>query len=139
MQTRERDILCHLPLQQFRTALVHRRVDFALRFAEALVARLIDGLAEEALLCIVAQMLCIIVGGQQLEEALHVGHDGGGLLAQLLAIDDVQLLGGVEGEPVLEVLGVFAGIEATVAQVFERFGGRVAGGYYLEDWVTDWV
>lgn len=123
----------HLPLQEFGTAIVHRCVQFALGLAQTLGARLVQRLTEEALFRIVAQMLRIVERGLQLQEALHVRHGGGRLFAQHFAVDDVHLLGRIVGQPVFEVLCVLAGVQTAVAQIFERFRGRIAGGDNL--WV----
>lgn len=76
-------------------------------------------------------MLRIVIRGQQLQEALNIRHNGGRLLSQQFAIDNVQLLGRIVGQPVLQMLCIFAGIQATVAQVLERFRGGIASGDYL--------
>lgn len=78
---------------------------------------LVEHLAEEALLCVVTQMVGVVESGHQLEESLQVAHYFDRLLAQQFAVDDVQLLGGIVGEPSFEVLCVLAGIEAAIAEV----------------------
>lgn len=53
------------------------------------------------------------------EEPLQLVHHIDGIEAQLFPIDDVQLLRRIVGQPVFQMLGILAGIQATVAQILQ--------------------
>lgn len=80
-------------------------------------------------------MIGVVEERRHLDETLQIVHDVDGLHAQLFAVNDVQLLGRIVGQPSFQVLSVFARIQASITQVFQGFGRRVAGSYYL--WQTN--
>lgn len=91
-----------------------------LGLAEAFIALLADGLAIETLLHIVAQMMRVVELRLDFEEPLQLVHHIDGIEAQLFPVDDVQLLRRIVGQPVFQMLGILAGIQATVAQILQR-------------------
>lgn len=103
-----------------------------LGLAQAFITLLADGLAIETLLHIVAQVMSIVELWLNFEEPLQLVHHIDGIQTQLLPIDDVQLLGGIVGQPVFQMLRVFPGIEAAIAQILECPWRGVAGGYDLQ-------
>lgn len=121
----------YLPLQQLGTALIHLGILAPLGLAEAFIALLADSLAVEALFHIVAQVIGIVEERLDFQKALQLVHHIDGIEAQLLAIDDVQLLGGIVGQPVLQVLCVFARIQAAITQILQSARCRVASRYDL--------
>lgn len=118
-------------MQDFHALLVHLRIVATLRLAQALVPRVIHHLTKESLFRVVAQVIRVIHDWCDFEEALQIVHHLDGIRLELLAVDDVELLIGVESEPFLEVLRVLAWVEAAVSQVAERLWSRVTGSYHL--------
>lgn len=119
------------PLQQLGTALIHLRVLAPLGLAKAFIALLADSLAVEALLHIVAQVIGIVEERLDFQKALQLVHHIDGIEAQLLAIDYMHLLGGIVGQPVLQMLCVFARIKAPIPQILQCTRRRIAGSYDL--------
>lgn len=76
-------------------------------------------------------MTRVIHDGRDLQESLQVAHDFNRITPQLLAVNNVELLVGVEREPFLKMLSILARIEATVAKVSKRFWRRITGSYHL--------
>lgn len=111
---------CHYsPLQQLGAALIHRRILSPLGLAQTFIALLADGLAIETLLHIVAQVMRVVELRLYFEEPLQLVHHIDGIEAQLLPINDVQLLGRIVGQPVFQMLCILARIEAAVAQILQ--------------------
>lgn len=111
--------MLYSPLQQLGAALIHRRILSPLGLAQTFIALLADGLAIETLLHIVAQVMRVVELRLYFEEPLQLVHHIDGIQAQLLPINDVQLLGRIVGQPVFQMLCILPRIEATVAQILQ--------------------
>lgn len=91
----------------------------------------VDQLTEEALLVVVFQQTTVIDNWRYLQESLDIVHHIDWIHFQHFAIDYVYLLRWIVAQPTLQMLGIFARIQATIPQVFQRFWRRITGRNYL--------